>query len=166
MNKLANLAFGHGGNVVTILYVKTKGEGSNLHHRVNGHTGSQTIHVLIWQSGFATDREHRFVFICLFVCLICFCFVLFLFARTALLFHIGVCSPFVLRVPTMVWQPVFGIVTCAQMLMHAIALGSCASATELTGRKNKKQQQSNLAESGTRTLVSIAPGFSVGRSTN
>ena len=75
-NKLANLAFGHGGNVVTILHVKTKGEGSNLHHRVNGHTGSQTIHVLIWQSGFATDREDRFVFVCLFVL---FCFILFLF---------------------------------------------------------------------------------------
>ena len=60
---------------------------------------------------------------------------------------------------------VWDLVTCAQMLMHEIAHGGDVptppeSALELTlGEKS-------LAAPGTRTRVSIAAGFSVGRCTN
>ena len=66
-----------------------------------------------------------------------------------------------------------GFLTWAQMLMHAIAHGGCMgtvteSALKVGSGIIKKQNKTNkkLAATGTRTRVSIAPGFSVRRSTS
>ena len=55
-----------------------------------------------------------------------------------------------------------GFLTCAHMLMHAICT------RELYGlgyREKLALEEKSLATQGTRIRVSIAPGFSVGRST-
>ena len=54
------------------------------------------------------------------------------------------------------------------MLMHAISHEGCTeivreSALEVdSGREKKKKKKKKIAAAGTRTRVSIAPGFSVG----
>ena len=66
-----------------------------------------------------------------------------------------------------------GFLTWAQMLMHAIAHGGCmGTVTESALKVDSgiiiiiKYKIKKLAATGTRTRVSIAPGFSVRRSTN
>ena len=63
---------------------------------------------------------------------------------------------------TVVWLPVFGIFdVCTEVLMHAIAHGGTVreSALKVDARKGKNSH----VVPKTRTRVSIAPGFSVGR---
>ena len=50
--------------------------------------------------------------------------------------------------------------------MHAIALGGCTDTVRDRICTGRWLGENSLAASGTRTRVSIAPGFSVGRSTN
>ena len=58
---------------------------------------------------------------------------------------------------------VFGFVTCAQMLMHAIAHGG---STEESMHRKLTLGEKSFAAPRTRTRLSIALGLSVGRSTN
>ena len=88
-------------------------------------------------------------------------------ARAALPISTSVCSVF--RVSKQ-WNgcQCLGFLTCAQMLMQAIALGGlyghrkrvCTGKLTLSGRKIPCRAP------GTRTRVSIAPGFSARRSAN
>ena len=54
-----------------------------------------------------------------------------------------------------------GFLTCAHTLMYAIAHGGCTDTV-----REPALEENSLAASRTRTRVSIAPGFSVRRSTN
>ena len=87
-------------------------------------------------------------------------------ARAALPIPVGVCSIFVFSNNGMA-ASVWDFLTCAQLLMHAIAHGVCTdtvreSALEVyAGRKILCRTWP-----GTRARVSIAPGVSVSRSIN
>ena len=67
---------------------------------------------------------------------------------------------------TIVWLPVFGVLTYAQMLMHAIADGGCTDSVRGPALEVDSERERVLDVPRTRTRVSIAPGFSVGRCTN
>ena len=57
-----------------------------------------------------------------------------------------------------------GFLTCWQVLMHAIVHGSCRNTVSLWWKATLGEK--SLAAPGARTHVSVAPGFSVGCSTN
>ena len=60
-----------------------------------------------------------------------------------------------------------GFLTCAQMLNHANAPGIVQTPRSVrTKADSGRRKNKNLAAPGTRTRVSIAPDFSVGRSTS
>ena len=60
-----------------------------------------------------------------------------------------------------------GFLMCAQMLMYTIAYVGCEDTVRESAQKVDSGRKSiSLAAAGTRTRVSIAPGFSLGRSNN
>ena len=70
---------------------------------------------------------------------------------------LSVCAVFPC-VQTMLRLPVLGLLTCAHMLMQAIAHGGCTDTVRESALKADSGRQSLVAP-GTRTRVSIAPGF-------
>ena len=91
-------------------------------------------------------------------------------ARAALPIPVSVCNNFG------VWLSMFGdLLTCAQMLMHAIAHGHRKTESALRGDSGRRGAGwwvggvgrggvgGSITETGTRTRVSIAPGILMGR---
>ena len=65
-----------------------------------------------------------------------------------------------------------GYLTCTQMLIYTIKHGGCTDTVRESAlkvdceEKRKKKKKKSLAAPGTRTRLSIAPSFSVGRASN
>ena len=66
----------------------------------------------------------------------------------------------------MIGLPVFGILMPMQMLMRAITHGSDTNTVRESALKADSVREKNLAESGNRTRVSIAPDFLPRRATS